>query len=68
MRFLLIPLDGTVLFPNMTAAVAADVGDEQRVLVVPRDGMAFHPVMRIGEVLDLALEPAETPAEPVPAS
>jgi len=24
--------------------------------------MTFHPVMSIGEVLDLALEPAQTPA------
>jgi ATP-dependent Lon protease len=28
-----------------------------------REAMTFHPVMTIGEVLDLALEPAEAPAE-----
>ena len=27
-----------------------------------REEMTFHPVMTIGEVLELALEPAESPA------
>ena len=33
---LLIPLDDTVLFPGMSATLAIEVGDEERVLVVPR--------------------------------
>ena len=32
-----------------------------------REQMAFHPVMTIGEVLDLALEPATAPATPLAA-
>ena len=32
MKLLLIPLDDSVLFPDMTATIAADVGDEERVL------------------------------------
>ena len=38
MQLLLIPLDDTVLFPGMTATLAAEVGDEERVFVLPRDG------------------------------
>ena len=36
MRLLLVPLDDSILFPNTTATVAADVGDSERVLVLPR--------------------------------
>jgi ATP-dependent Lon protease len=32
---LLIPLDDTVVFPNMTVTLAVDVGDAERVLLVP---------------------------------
>src|SRR5215216_2880453 len=57
MRLLLIPVDDTVLFPSMTAAVAADVGDEKRVLVLPRDGEDFANVGTVAEVLDSARVP-----------
>ena len=33
---LLIPLDDTVVFPNMSVTLPIDVGDEERVLLVPR--------------------------------
>ena len=52
MRLLLVPLDDTILFPNMTATVAADVGDEQRVLVVPRQGSGYAGVGTVAEVLE----------------
>ncbi|HKJ35482.1 MAG TPA: endopeptidase La [Solirubrobacterales bacterium] len=35
---LLIPLDDLVLFPGMTVTISAKVGEEDRVLVVPRRG------------------------------
>src|SRR6266540_446606 len=57
MRLLLIPLDDTVLFPNMTATIAADVGDEKRVLVVPRRGEGFADVGTVAEVIDTARVP-----------
>ena len=33
---LLVPLDDLVVFPNMTVTIAVDVGEEKRVLLVPR--------------------------------
>src|SRR5918998_118423 len=58
MRLLLVPLDDSILFPNMTATVAADVGDEQRVLVLPRnDDGEFAEVGTIAEVIETARVP-----------
>ena len=45
-----------VILPERNRADLDDVPEEVR------DAMTFHPVMTIGEVLDLALEPAPTPA------
>ena len=33
---LLVPLDDTVVFPTMDVTLPVDVGDETRVLLVPR--------------------------------
>jgi ATP-dependent Lon protease len=49
---LLIPLDDTVLFPGMSATLAVDVGDEERVFVVPRHGESYARVGTIAEVVD----------------
>ena len=49
---LLVPLDDTVLFPSMTATIAADVGEEERVLVVPRHEDGYAEVGTIAEVID----------------
>ena len=35
MKLLLIPLEDTVVFPNMTVTLTVDAGDEERVLLVP---------------------------------
>ena len=35
-ELLLIPLDDVVVFPNMTATLSVDAGDESKVLLVPR--------------------------------
>jgi ATP-dependent Lon protease len=45
-----------VILPERNRADLDDVPEEVR------DAMAFHPVMTIDEVLDVALEPAQTPA------
>jgi ATP-dependent Lon protease len=50
MRLPLIPLDDSILFPGMTATVVADVGDAERVFVVPRTDGEYG---RIGTVADV---------------
>ena len=57
MRLLLVPLDDSVLFPSMTATLAAEVGDEKRVFVLPRDGERYAQVGTVAEVLDTARLP-----------
>src|SRR5919202_3171399 len=49
---LLIPLDDLVVFPNMSATLTVDVGDEERVLLVPRHGDRFSKVGTVAEVVD----------------
>src|SRR5919202_1720650 len=49
---LLIPLDDLVVFPNMSATLTVDVGDEERVLLVPRHGDQFATVGTVAEVVD----------------
>ncbi len=36
MQLLLVPLDDSILFPGMTATIAADVGDAEKVFLLPR--------------------------------
>ena len=57
MQLLLIPLDDSILFPNMTATIAADVGDAERVLVLPRDDGEFAKVGTVAEVIETARVP-----------
>jgi ATP-dependent Lon protease len=49
---LLVPLDDTVLFPGMSATLAIDVGDEDRVLVVPRHEEDYARVGTVAEVTE----------------
>src|SRR5919199_1834315 len=49
---MLVPLDDIVVFPNMSATLTIDVGDEQRVLLVPRHGDEFASVGTVAEVVD----------------
>ncbi len=51
-RLLLIPLDDTVVFPNMSVTLAIDVADEERVLLVPRHETEFASVGTVAEVTD----------------
>src|SRR6516165_2200421 len=46
----LIPLDDTVVFPNMGITLAVDVGDDERVVLVPRHENEFLEVGTIAEV------------------
>src|SRR5919205_2439849 len=47
---LLVPLDDTVVFPTMDVTLPVDVGDETRVLLVPRHEGEFAKVGTIAEV------------------
>src|SRR6476620_10876462 len=46
----LIPLDDTVVFPNMGITLTVDVGDDDRVVLVPRHDNEFLDVGTIAEV------------------
>jgi ATP-dependent Lon protease len=47
---LLVPLDDTVVFPNMSVTLTIDVGDADRVLLVPRHDGEFAEVGTVAEV------------------
>jgi ATP-dependent Lon protease len=49
---LLIPLEDTVVFPNMTVTLAIDAGDEDRVVLVPRHESEYASVGTVAEVLE----------------
>jgi ATP-dependent Lon protease len=52
MRLPLIPLDDSILFPGMTATVVADVGNAERVFVVPRADGEYGRVGTVADVVD----------------
>ena len=47
---LLVPLEDTVVFPNMNITLAADVGDEEQVLLVPKHESEYAKVGTVAEV------------------
>ena len=49
---LLVPVDDSVVFPNMTVTLTVDVGDEERVLLVPRKDDEFANVGTVAEVAE----------------
>src|SRR5918912_59861 len=49
---LLVPVDDSVVFPHMTVTLAVDVGDESRVVLVPRAGEDFAAVGTVAEVVE----------------
>ena len=55
---LLVPLDDIVIFPNMNVTISAEVGDEDRVLLVPRHEGQYAKVGTVAEVADrVRIEP-----------
>jgi ATP-dependent Lon protease len=48
----LVPLDDTVVFPTMDVTLPIDVGDDERVLLIPRHESEFAKVGTIAEVTD----------------
>jgi ATP-dependent Lon protease len=49
---LLVPLDEAIVFPGMTATLALEIGEEKRVLLVPRVGGEFARVGTVAEVVE----------------
>jgi ATP-dependent Lon protease len=49
---LLVPVDDSVVFPHMTVTLAVDVGDEDRLVLVPRADDAFAAVGTVAEVVE----------------
>ena len=52
MQLLLVPLDDSILFPGMTATIAADVGDADQVFLLPRPDGEYGRIGTIAEVVD----------------
>ncbi|MFN8185659.1 MAG: endopeptidase La [Gaiellales bacterium] len=50
--FLLVPLEDVVVFPNMTVTLPVDVGNEERVLLVPVHDGDYADVGTVAEVVD----------------
>src|SRR5215207_5181225 len=51
-NLLLVPVDDSVVFPNMTVTLAIDVGDAERVVLVPRKGDDFASVGTVANVVE----------------
>ena len=51
-RLLLVPLEDLVVFPNMSVTLTVDVGDEERVLLVPKHDDEYAKVGTVAEVTD----------------
>jgi ATP-dependent Lon protease len=51
-RLLLVPLDDIVVFPNMNVTLTVDVGDEERVFLVPRWDDEYARVGTVARVTD----------------
>src|SRR3954465_8762468 len=51
-NLLLVPLEDIVVFPNMSVTLTVDVGEEERVLLVPRHEGEFAKVGTVAEVAD----------------
>ena len=48
-KLLLVPLDDIVVFPNMNVTLTVDVGDEERVLLVPKHEGEYATVGTVAE-------------------
>jgi ATP-dependent Lon protease len=57
MQLLLVPLDDSILFPGMTATIAADVGEAEQVFLLPRPDGEYGRIGTVAEVVDTARLP-----------
>jgi ATP-dependent Lon protease len=56
-NLLLIPLEDSVVFPNMTVTLTVDVGDAERVFLVPMHEGEYARVGTVAEVSELVRIP-----------
>jgi ATP-dependent Lon protease len=56
-KLLLVPLDDIVVFPHMNVTLTVDVGDEERVLLVPKHDGEYAAVGTVARVTDRAKLP-----------
>ncbi len=57
MQLRLVPLDDSILFPGMTATIAAEVGDAEQVFVLPRPEGEYGRVGTVAAVVEKARLP-----------
>jgi ATP-dependent Lon protease len=55
MTYLLIPLDEALVFPTVTATLPIDVGEEERVFLIPRRDGEYGRVGVVAEVIETGL-------------
>jgi ATP-dependent Lon protease len=65
MAYLLIPLDEAIVFPTVTATLPIDVGDEDRVFLLPRSEGEFSRVGVVAEVIERGLSRRGNPVATV---
>ncbi len=51
-KLLLVPLDDIVVFPNMNVTLTVEVGNEDRVVLVPKHESAYAKIGTVAEVTD----------------
>ena len=51
-NLILVPLDDSILFPGMSATIAVETGEEERVLLVPRTDGEFAGVGVVANVVE----------------
>ena len=61
-KLLLVPLEDIVVFPNMNVTLTVDVGDEERVLLVPKHEGEYASVGTVARVTDRVRLPGGTVA------
>jgi ATP-dependent Lon protease len=55
MTYLLIPLDEAIVFPTVTATLPIDVGEEERVFLIPRHEGEYGRVGVVAEVIETGM-------------
>ncbi len=65
MAYLLIPLDETIVFPGVSATLPIDVGEEERVFLLPRADGEFGRVGVVAEVIERGRSRGGTPVATV---
>ena len=64
MNYLLIPLDEAIVFPTVTATLPIDVGEEERVFLIPRRDGEYGRVGVVAEVIEHGVSRRGNPVNP----